>query len=224
MINSGFSAPDPDVTPLRNIFVVKSNDHLRKSLFTGFPHLFKRSAIAGAPTFEIASKLLESQPLDVVSINLGILGHTEPVRVEIVPQLMSATPEALFLIITDTQSIPGTLTCEAIGAAAYLSRSDFDHTMGKDVLKEIASGSFAVRISSQSTFSLELYFSDLSNRADILNRVRVRDGRTLKDACEQAASDFGGSADPQTIKRYHMQARSKLLREDIKPSSYLKAI
>lgn len=228
MIDSGFSRPSLNVAPLRDILVVEPNDHLRKSLFAEFTRLFKRSAIVGAPTFEIAFNLLQSQTFDIVSINPGISGHipsAESMRVEIVSQLMSAAPETLFLIITDSQSIPEALACEAIGAAAYLSLSGFDHVTGKDVLKEIASGSFAVRLSSQSAFSPELYFSDLSDREqDILNRVRARNGGvTLKDVYEQAARDLGG-VDPQTIKRYHMQARSKLLREGIEPSSYLKAI
>lgn len=196
--------------------VIEDQDLMRLALIQELKATLPECVLLGAPTLEIAKTVLESDDADVVVIDPGLPGFnptSQSERLSVVEQVIEASPSAIHLVVTGSDSPDEAEHCRRLGAAGYVSKNGLIRGLLAEVLQDISENGFSARFSDTKQFIADFHYPGLTAREqEILDWMRRRErGMKRKEIYEQMGERFG--IDPATVEKYYKQARAKLLKQ-----------
>lgn len=200
---------------MQQVLVIEDQDLMRLALIRELKDCLIESVLIGAPTLDVAKTLMKSEDFNFVLIDPGLPGvdSTSQVdRLSVIEQVVNASPSAIHLVITGSDSLVEANHCRRCGVAGYVSKTGLIHGLLAEVLQEISQSGFSIRISGTDQLAADFHYSGLTGREqEILDSMRRRKpGMKRKEVYEQISERIG--VDPATVEKYYKQARAKLLR------------
>ncbi|MER9801394.1 DNA-binding response regulator [Mesorhizobium sp. M0142] len=130
--------------------VVEDQTLMRLALMNEVQASFEECIVLGAETLNIATAELQNNHFDLVVIDPGLPGFdptSQGDRVAVVDKIIEASPSAIHVVVTGSDNL-----CEAdgfrqIGAAAYLGKTGLAPGVFRDVLDDISTKGFSLRLS-----------------------------------------------------------------------------
>ncbi|MER8563259.1 DNA-binding response regulator [Mesorhizobium sp. M0578] len=172
--------------------------------------------VLGAETLEIATRELQRDDFDLVVIDPGLPGFdpTAPAdRVSVVDKIIEASPSAIHVVVTGSDSRAEAEEFRQIGAAGYLGKTGLEPGVFSDVLEDISTKGFSVRLSRVEMTIPDYRYSGLTPREqEIIDMMTRRErGMKRKQIYELMSQRIG--IDVGTVEKYYKQARAKLMRQ-----------
>lgn len=195
--------------------IVEDQDLMRLALMAELKTNLSDCYIVGAQTFELATRLLAREKFDIVVVDPGLPGF-DPIstnaRLNVVQEIIRASPGAVHVVITGSDTRSEAEACRALGASAYLGKTGLSRGALRDVLENISRQEFSVCRSQASARLPEVNFSGLTPREEqIIGMMMSRPPRTKRrDVFNAMAERF--DIDAASAGRYYKQARAKLLK------------
>src|SRR5437899_515254 len=135
---------------MHRALVIEDQDLMRLALIQELKTVLTECVMLGAPTLEIAKKLSESQDVDLVVIDPGLPGFnptSRSDRLSVVEEIIEASPSAIHVVVTGSDSLEEAQHCRRLGAAGYVSKTGLQRGLLSEVLQDISRGGFSVRLS-----------------------------------------------------------------------------
>ena len=200
--------------------VIEDQDLMRLALIGELKAALRDCIVQGAATWEIASGLLREHSFDLVIIDPGLPGFdpTSPQhRLAVVKAVVDASPDALHIVVTGSDSVEEGEACRMLGANAYVGKTGLDRDTLSSIIDEISDTRFSLSLSAVKAVTPEFYYSGLTPREqEIIDFMRSRPkGVKRKEIYEKMGDRFG--IDPYTVEKYYKQARAKLLKNGLFP-------
>lgn len=201
--------------PMHRALVVEDQDLMRLALMAELTANLSDCYIAGAQTFELAVELLAKEDFDIVIIDPGLPGF-DPTsasdRLKVVQDIVVASPRAMHMVVTGSDTKSEAQACRALGAAAYLGKTGLSRGALRDILEGVSSEKFSLRYSKASAKLPDVKFPRLTPREDqiIGMMMRRQHGAKRRAIFESMAERFG--IDAASAEKYYKQARAKLLK------------
>ncbi|KXF77152.1 hypothetical protein ATN84_25475 [Paramesorhizobium deserti] len=200
------------------ILVVEDQDLMRLALIRELKAVIPIPAgciVYGAGTFEMALDLLTKETFDLVVIDPGLPGFdptSKNARLSIVEQIVEASPTAIHMVITGSDTIEEWHEIQRRGAVAYLGKTGLNREVIARVLEEISAKGMAIHFSEVQMTTCEYHYSGLTPREqEIIDWMRRRpSGMKRKEIYEQMGMYF--DIDAGSVEKYYKQARAKLMR------------
>jgi DNA-binding NarL/FixJ family response regulator len=201
---------------MQRALVIEDQDLMRLALIQELKTNLTECVLLGAPTLEIAKKLLESQDVDLAVIDPGLPGFdptSRTDRLRVVEQIVEASPSAIHLVVTGSDSLEEAEECRQLGVAGYVSKTGLIRGLLGQVLEDVSRNGFSIRLSDTKQLTPDVHYPGLTAREqEILDWMRRRQrGMKRRDIYEQMGERFG--IDPGTVEKYYKQARAKLLKQ-----------
>ena len=201
---------------MQRALVIEDQDLMRLALIQELKTNLTECVLLGAPTLEIAKKLLESQDVDLAVIDPGLPGFDPTSRSDrlwVVEQVVEASPSAIHLVVTGSDSLEEAEECRRLGVAGYVSKTGLMRGLLGQVLEDVSHNGFSIRLSDTEHLTADVHYPGLTAREqEILDWMRRRQrGMKRRDIYEQMGERFG--IDPGTVEKYYKQARAKLLKQ-----------
>jgi DNA-binding NarL/FixJ family response regulator len=195
--------------------IVEDQDLMRLALMAELKENVTDCYLAGAQTFEIATQLLEQEEFNIVIVDPGLPGFdpTSPRdRISVVERIIEASPDAIHIVVTGSDSTSEAEACRRLGAAAYLGKTGLSRGALGDVLQEVSEDGFSLRYSQADSRQPDVNFSGLTPREEqIIGMMMCRKpGMKRRDVYESMGQRF--SIDAASAEKYYKQARAKLLK------------
>ena len=202
------------------VLVIEDQDLMRLALINELKAALRNCIVQGAATWEIASGLLRDHSFDLVMIDPGLPGFdpTSPQqRLAVVKAVVDASPQALHIVVTGSDSIEEGEECRKLGANAYVGKTGLDRDTLSSLIEKISDTRFSLSLSAVKSETPEFYYSGLTPREqEIIDFMRRRPkGVKRKEVYEEMGDRFG--IDPYTVEKYYKQARAKLLKNGLFP-------
>ncbi|GAB1584201.1 hypothetical protein PPNSA23_41440 [Phyllobacterium phragmitis] len=171
--------------------------------------------VYGAGTFEMALNLLATETFDLVVIDPGLPGFdptSKAARFSVVEQIIEASPTAIHMVITGSDTVDEWHEVQRLGAVAYLGKTGLNREVIARVLEEISAKGMAIHFSEVQMTTCEYHYSGLTPREqEIIDWMRRRpSGMKRKEIYEQMGMHF--DIDAGSVEKYYKQARAKLMR------------
>lgn len=208
---------------MHRVLVVEDQDLMRLALMGELKESLHDCMTFGAESLELALQLLDGEDFDLVIIDPGLPGfdptsYTD--RLTVVEKLIEASPSAIHLIVTGSDSRKEAEACRRLGAACYVGKTGLPQGMLASILEDISSSGFAVRLSLMEMHRPEIHYSGLAQREQqIVDMMARRErGMTRQQIYCQMAARL--DIDPGTVEKYFKQARAKLLKQGCLPKGF----
>ena len=200
---------------MQRALVIEDQDLMRLALIQELKTNLTECVLLGAPTLEMAKEQLGSQEIDLAIIDPGLPGFdptSRSHRLWVVEQIVEASPSAIHLVITGSDSLEEAEACRTLGAAGYVSKTGLTRGLLGQVLEDISTSGFSIRLSETKHLTVDVHYPGLTAREqEIIDWMRQRRrGMTRREIYEQMGERFG--IDPGTVEKYYKQARAKLLK------------
>lgn len=130
--------------------VVEDQTLMRLALMDQISTAFENAAVLGAQTLEIALYELAKENFDLVIIDPGLPGFdptSQDDRLSVVSRIIEASPTALHAVITGSDNTAEADQFRGLGAVAYLGKTGLEPGMLSDVLDDISTSGFSIRLS-----------------------------------------------------------------------------
>ena len=201
---------------MHRALVIEDQDLMRLALIQELKTNLTECVLLGAPTLEIAKELLERQDVDLAIIDPGLPGFDPTSRSDrllVVEQIVEASPSAMHIVVTGSDSFEEAEECRRLGVAGYVSKTGLIRGLLGEVLQEVSRTGFSVRLTDTKQLTADFHYPGLTAREqEILDWMRRRQrGMRRRDIYEQMGERFG--IDPATVEKYYKQARAKLLKQ-----------
>ncbi|PRD41135.1 DNA-binding response regulator [Phyllobacterium phragmitis] len=205
------------------VLVVEDQDLMRLAMIRELKAVVPISLgciVYGAGTLEMAIDLLRTDNFDLIVIDPGLPGFdptSKKARLSVVEQIVEASPTAIHIVVTGSDTIEEWHELRQRGAAAYLGKTGLNREVIAGALQEISAKGTAVHLSEVQMTTTEYHYSGLTPREqEILDWMRRRpSGMKRKDIYEQMGMHF--DIDAGTVEKYYKQARAKLMRTGALP-------
>ncbi|WP_352624274.1 response regulator [Mesorhizobium sp. M0578] len=196
--------------------VVEDQNLMRLALMEQIRSSLDDCMVLGAETLEIATRELQRDDFDLVVIDPGLPGFdpTAPAdRVSVVDKIIEASPSAIHVVVTGSDSRAEAEEFRQIGAAGYLGKTGLEPGVFSDVLEDISTKGFSVRLSRVEMTIPDYRYSGLTPREqEIIDMMTRRErGMKRKQIYELMSQRIG--IDVGTVEKYYKQARAKLMRQ-----------
>jgi DNA-binding NarL/FixJ family response regulator len=196
--------------------VVEDQTLMRLALMNEVQASFEKCVVLGAETLNIATVELQNNHFDLVVIDPGLPGFdptSQGDRVAVVDRIIEASPSAIHIVVTGSDN-----RCEAdgfrrIGAAAYLGKTGLAPGVFSDVLDDISTKGFSLRLSRAVMTKPDYRFSVLTPREqEAIDMMAHRaPGVKRKEIFSLMADRL--AIDAGSAEKYYKQARAKLMRQ-----------
>ena len=109
------------------ILIIEDDDFYKDALVEHFKTAFKGYVVLSAATFEITKVALQDHSFALIVIDPGLpdFGSTaenDDVRLNVIEQIINASPTAIHIVITGRFSSEEAEKCRLLGAKAYLGK------------------------------------------------------------------------------------------------------
>ncbi|RWL78721.1 MAG: response regulator [Mesorhizobium sp.] len=195
--------------------VVEDQNLMRLALMEQIRTSLGNCVVLGAETLELAERELQNADFDLVVIDPGLPGFDPTLdadRVAVVGTIIEASPSAIHIVVTGSDNGSEAEIFRQIGAAGYLGKTGLGPGVFSDVLDDISTNGFAVRLSRVAMTIPDVRYSVLTPREqEIIDMMTRRErGMTRKEFYEVMAGRLG--IDPTSAEKYYKQARAKLIK------------
>ncbi|MFD9900936.1 response regulator [Mesorhizobium sp. NPDC059025] len=195
--------------------VVEDQNLMRLALMEQIQGCIENCIVLGAETLELATRELSKDNYDLVVVDPGLPGIDPTAvkdRVSVVDKIIQASPSAIHVVVTGSDSDSESQECRRLGAAGYLGKTGLEPGVFREVLKDISTKGFSIRLSRIAMATTDYRYSGLTPREQQIVDMMVRRERgTKKKTIYEIMSDRLG-IDAATSEKYYKQARAKLLR------------
>lgn len=203
--------------------VIEDHDLMRLALIAEIKASLSECIMLGAPTLRVALELMSGEDFDLVVIDPGLPGvdpTSSESRQAVVEQIIDASPGAIHLVVTGSDSISEAETYKRIGVAGYLGKTGLGRDVLATILQDISNTGFSIRLSNISASASDFHYSRLTQREqEVIDLMRRRErGMKRRDIYKQMAEQLGINA--ETIEKYYKQARAKLLKQGSLPKGF----
>lgn len=201
---------------MQRALVIEDQDLMRLALIQELRTNLADCVLLGAPTLEIAKEVLRSQDVDLAVIDPGLPGFdptSRSDRLTVIEEIVEASPSAIHLVVTGSDSLEEAEDCRRLGVSAYVSKTGLMRGLLGEVLEDVSTSGFSIRLSDTKQLTPDVHYPGLTAREqEILDWMRRRPrGMKRRDIYEQMGERFG--IDPGTVEKYYKQARAKLLKQ-----------
>ncbi|MGX9120469.1 response regulator transcription factor [Mesorhizobium sp. BHbsci] len=208
---------------MHQALVIEDQDLMRLALIQELKSVLTECVMLGAPTLKIANNLLENEEVDLVVIDPGLPGFnptSRSDRLSVVEGIIEASPSAIHVVVTGSDSHEEAEHCRRLGAAGYVSKTGLIRGLLAEVLQDVSRDGFSVRLSDTRQLTADFHYPGMTAREqEILDCMRRRErGMKRKEIYEQMGERFG--IDPATVEKYYKQARAKLLKHGQLPKGF----
>ncbi|QND61545.1 response regulator transcription factor [Mesorhizobium huakuii] len=196
--------------------VVEDQTLMRLALMNEVQASFEKCVVLGAETLTIATAELQNNHFDLVVIDPGLPGFdptSQGDRVAVVDRIIEASPSAIHVVVTGSDN-----RCEAdgfrrIGAAAYLGKTGLAPGVFSEVLDDISTKGFSLRLSRAVMTKPDYRFSALTPREqEAIDMMAHRAPGVKRTEIFSLMADRLAIA-PGSAEKYYKQARAKLMRQ-----------
>jgi len=196
--------------------VVEDQTLMRLALMNEVQASFEKCVVLGAETLTIATTELQNNHFDLVVVDPGLPGFdptSQCDRIAVVERIIEASPKAIHVVVTGSDN-----RCEAdgfrqIGAAAYLGKTGLAPGVFSDVLDDISSKGFCLRLSRAVMTKPDYRFSALTPREqEAIDMMAQRAPGVKRKEIFSLMADRLAIA-PGSAEKYYKQARAKLMRQ-----------
>ncbi|WP_214477281.1 response regulator [Mesorhizobium sp. dw_380] len=196
--------------------VVEDQNLMRLALMEQIRSSLGDCMVLGAETLEIATRELQRDDFDLVVIDPGLPGFdptAQADRVSVVDKIIEASPSAIHVVVTGSDSSAEAEEFRQIGAAGYLGKTGLEPGVFSDVLEDISTKGFSIRLSRVGMTIPDYRYSGLTPREqEIIDMMTRRErGMKRKQIYELMSQRLG--IDVGTVEKYYKQARAKLMRQ-----------
>lgn len=195
--------------------VVEDQNLMRLALMDQIRASLGNCVVLGAETLEIAARELGSAEFDLVVIDPGLPGFDPTLdadRVAVVGTIIEASPSAIHIVVTGSDKDSEAEIFRQIGAAGYLGKTGLEPGVFSDVLDDISTNGFAVRLSRVAMTQPDVRYSVLTPREqEIIDMMTRREPGMTRTQFYQVMADRLG-IDPSSAEKYYKQARAKLMK------------
>lgn len=200
---------------MHRALVVEDQNLMRLALMDQISTAFENTAVLGAQTLEIALYELENDNFDLVIIDPGLPGFdptSQDDRLSVVSQIIEASPAALHVVITGSDSMVEAEQFRDVGAVAYLGKTGLEPGMLGDVLDDISTSGFSIRLSKVAMTVPDYSHSALTprEREIIALMARRKPGMSRTQIYQQVAGKLG--IDRDSAEKYFKKARAKIMK------------
>jgi len=200
---------------MQRALVIEDQDLMRLALIQELKASLADCLLLGAPTLEIAKQQLGSHDVDLAIIDPGLPGFDPTSRTHrlwVIEQIVEASPSAIHLVITGSDSLEEAEDCRRLGVAGYVSKTGLMRGSLGQVLEDVSNSGFSIRLSQTKHMTADVHYPGLTAREqEIVDWMRRRQrGMKRRDIYEQMGERFG--IDPGSVEKYYKQARAKLLK------------
>lgn len=196
--------------------VVEDQTLMRLALMNEVQASFHDCIVVGAETLEIASRELQNIQFDLIVIDPGLPGFdptSETARVAVVDKIMEASASAIHIVVTGSDNRTEAEGFQQIGAAAYLGKTGLAPGVFSDVLEDISSKGFSLRLSRVAMTRPDYRFSVLTPREHEIIDMMARRAPGVKRKEIFALMSERLGIDAGSAEKYYKQARAKLMRQ-----------
>ncbi|KFC70185.1 transcriptional regulatory protein TctD [Devosia sp. LC5] len=207
------------VNRMHRALVVEDQNLMRLALMDQISTAFENTAVLGAQTLEIALYELAKENFDLVIIDPGLPGFdptSQDDRLSVVHRIIEASPAALHVVITGSDNMTEAEQFRGLGAVAYLGKTGLEPGMLGDVLDDISTSGFSIRLSKVTMTVPDYFHSALTPREQevITLMARREPGMSRTQIYEQVAGKLG--IDRDSAEKYFKKARAKIMKSDHK--------
>lgn len=192
-------------------------DALVKELEAAFARM-GTCLVQGALTLQQARDLLQAVDFEIVITDLHLPGfnvHSFEDRMTVLETVISASPDAIHIVLTGFDSAEEAYECRDRGAAAYVAKTGLDrHALG-GILQEISEDDFSMRLSSVIQRGPHFRYSELDpSEQEILDYMLTRPkGMKRQDVYDLLADRDGVQA--ESVQKRYKRMRAKLLKNGL---------
>lgn len=196
--------------------VVEDQTLMRLALMNEVQASFENCIVLGAETLKIATEELRNGHFDLVVIDPGLPGFdptSHDDRIAVVDEIIEASPSAIHVVVTGSDSRAEAEGFRRTGAAAYLGKTGLAPGVFGDVLEDISSKGFSLRLSRVAMTRPDYRFSVLTPREqEAIDMMAHRaPGVKRKEIFSLMADRL--AIDAGSAEKYYKQARAKLMRQ-----------
>ncbi|RWI31374.1 MAG: response regulator transcription factor [Mesorhizobium sp.] len=196
--------------------VIEDQTLMRLALMNEVQASFEDCSVLGAETLEIAVGELQNNNFDLVVIDPGLPGFdptSQADRIAVVDKIVEASPSAIHVVVTGSDNGSEAEGFRQIGAAAYLGKTGLPPGVFSDVLDDISTNGFSLRLSRIAMTKPDYRYSVLTPREqEIIDLMAHRAPGVKRKVIFAAMADRFG-IDAGSAERYFKQARAKLMRQ-----------
>ncbi len=195
--------------------VVEDQNLMRLALMEQVRASFESCVVIGAETLELAAQELEKDNFDLVVIDPGLPGFdptSQADRITVVDKIIEASPSAIHIVVTGSDNTSEASVFRRIGAAGYVGKTGFEPGVFSDVLDDISTNGFSIRLSRVAMTIPDYRYSGLTPREqEVVDMMTHREpGMSRKQIYELIADRLG--IDAGSAEKYFKQARAKLMK------------
>jgi DNA-binding NarL/FixJ family response regulator len=195
--------------------VVEDQNLMRLALMDQVRASFENCVVIGAETLELAIHEFEKNDFDLVVIDPGLPGFdptSQADRVVVVEKIIEASPSAIHIVVTGSDNTSEAAIFRRIGASGYIGKTGFEPGVFSDVLDDISTNGFSVRLSRVAMTIPDDRYSGLTPREqEVIDMMSHREpGMTRRQIYELMGERL--SIDAGSAEKYFKQARAKLMK------------
>ncbi|PAQ03804.1 MAG: response regulator transcription factor [Mesorhizobium sp.] len=195
--------------------VVEDQNLMRLALMEQIQASFSDCVVLGAETLELATRELQNDDFDLVVIDPGLPGFdptAQADRLAVVDKIIETSPSAIHVVVTGSDSSSEADEFRRVGAAGYLGKTGLEPGVFADVLEDISTNGFSMRLSRVAMKIPDYRYSGLTPREQEIIDMMTRRERGMKRTQIYELMADRLAIDAGTAERYYKQARAKLMR------------
>ncbi|MCB1470826.1 MAG: response regulator transcription factor [Rhizobiaceae bacterium] len=193
--------------------VIEDHDLMRRALIHELRGRLRNAMIAGASSLDVAKGLLKQHAFNVVVIDPGLPGYdptSRQDRFRIVRSIVEASPSAMHIVITGSDNREEAKSFGLLGIRSYLGKTGLQPGQLSEVLEEIETGEYTVRLSSDANQTAEMLLPYLGPRENevIVSMMCREPGVKRIQVFEEIARKYNISS--ESVEKYYKTAKVKL--------------